>query len=95
VENAFEHGIARRAGRGNVTIRAQRHGESLEVTVRDDGHPMDPSARKDGVGLGTTRARLEALYGPDASLEVGPAVGGGNQSRLVVPWRVAKPGGGA
>jgi two-component system LytT family sensor kinase len=88
VENAFEHGIARRAGQGSVTISAQRVEDTLEVVVSDDGHPMMDSPRPDGVGLGTTRARLTALYGDAAVLEVGPAPGGGNRSRLVVPWHV-------
>ena len=88
VENAFEHGIARKAGPGAVTITARRDGDALEVIVRDDGRAMAGSPQPDGVGLGTTRARLEALYGNAASLEVGPAPGGGNQSRLVVPWHV-------
>jgi two-component system LytT family sensor kinase len=88
VENAFEHGIARRAGQGQVTITAQRIDNVLQVDVLDDGHAMTALPRPDGVGLGTTRARLAALYGDSASLEVGPAPGGGNRSRLIVPWHV-------
>jgi hypothetical protein len=88
VENAFEHGIARRAGRGTVAIRASRRGAALEVTVTDDGHPMEVPPRRDGVGLGTTRARLAMLYGDHATLDVGPGPAGGNRSRLVVPWHV-------
>jgi LytS/YehU family sensor histidine kinase len=88
VENAFEHGIARRAGHGTVTIAARRAGDTLEVSVSDDGHPMPGTPQADGVGLGTTRARLVALYGAAAALELGPAPGGGNRARLVVPWHV-------
>ena len=32
--------------------------------------------------------RLAALYGDDVALEVGPAPGGGNRSRIAVPWHV-------
>ena len=88
VENAFEHGIARRAGQGQVAIVAQRVGDTLQVDVLDDGHAMPAGPGRDGVGLGTTRARLAALYGEAASLTVGPAPQSGNRSRLVVPWHV-------
>lgn len=85
LENAFEHGIARRGGAGLVELRAAREGERLRITVTDDGHGPRRDTR-DGVGLGTTRARLVELYGSQATLAVDPAPERGTVATLVIPW---------
>jgi two-component system LytT family sensor kinase len=82
VENAIRHGIAASAAAGRVDIVAMRAGDTLEVSVRDDGPgPADqlPDAVSDspGVGLATTRARLALTYGPEATLVLERAPGGG------------------
>ncbi len=41
VENALYHGIKEKAGHGTLTVRARKEGESLVVTVADDGAGMD------------------------------------------------------
>ena len=86
LENAFEHGIARKAGAGLVSVSAARHDGRLRVTVTDDGRGPDPSGTRDGIGLGTTRARLQELYGDAARLSIDPAPGGGTAATLEVPW---------
>src|SRR2546423_11676094 len=62
VENAIKHGIGNRAEGGEVTVRAWRDETRLHLEVHDDGPglgvPLD-EAIGDGVGLATTRARLE------------------------------------
>lgn len=89
VENAIEHGIARRAGAGQITIAAERDGARLRITVSDDGPGVDNGVRapRDGVGLGGTRQRLAELYGPVATLDlVSRAERGGTSAVLVVPY---------
>jgi LytS/YehU family sensor histidine kinase len=83
VENALRHGIARRADAGLLEVAARREGDTLVLTVRDDGPGLDKAldpgldpAATAGVGLANTRARLAALYGDRASLEIANAAGG-------------------
>jgi signal transduction histidine kinase len=83
VENAIEHGIARRAGGGAITIGARRNGSVLSITVSDDG-PGLVEPRAEGVGLGSTRLRLEELYGSAGRLTL--ESGAGLTVTVVVPW---------
>jgi signal transduction histidine kinase len=64
VENAIKHGIGPKVGVGHVHVAAERAGEWLRLTVRDDGRGVLPeklTAFNMGVGLGNTRSRLEHL----------------------------------
>src|SRR5581483_6556836 len=96
VENALRHGIARRADAGLLEVTAQREGERLVLTVRDDGPGLDPPGPPTpGVGLVNTRARLAALYGDRASLEIANARGGGVLATIRLPYHEAENHGGA
>ena len=86
LENAFEHGIARRAAAGRVSIGARRVGEDLELTVRDDGYGPAAGSVREGVGLGTTRGRLVELYGRRASLTLAGDPDGGTVATMVLPF---------
>jgi two-component system, LytTR family, sensor kinase len=91
VENAFRHGIARRAGKGLVEIRARREGESLRLEVRDNGPGLHTDRQErlaQGVGLSNTRARLAQLYGEASNFTIGNAVGGGVLVTVVIPFRL-------
>ena len=70
VENAIRHGIGPRATPGVIVIRAERLGDALHVTVRDDGPGFRAPGAGHGMGLGlaNTRARLKQLYGDAAEL---------------------------
>lgn len=86
LENAFQHGVARRAGPGWVRIAARRVQDRLVLTVADDGAglPSEPIAER--VGLGSIRARLTELHGENGSLQVNPRPGGGTVATLTLPW---------
>ena len=87
VENALRHGIARRGDAGMVEIAGRREGETLVLTVRDDGPGLEATREPaGGVGLSNTRERLEALYGERASLEVANAEGGGAIATVRLPY---------
>ena len=87
VENALRHGIAHRAGAGLVQVSAERKHDQLVLTVRDDGPGLPAIPDTDsGVGLSNTRARLSALYGGNATLEVGNAEGSGVIATVRLPY---------
>src|SRR5262249_34026936 len=92
VENALRHGIARRAGKGVVEIRAHREGESLRLEVRDNGPGLSADGHEvmtQGVGLSNTRARLTQLYGEASDFEISNLPGGGVRVSVALPFRPA------
>ena len=89
VENALEHGIARRAGPGRISIAAARSEGSLALVVSDDGLGMNDSAnsRTAGIGLANTRKRLAELYAQAASLTIDSCEGEGTRVQISIPFR--------
>ena len=87
VENAVRHGIARREDAGAIEIAARREGESLIVTIRDDGPGIGIQPAPPSHGLANTRERLAALYGAAASLDVSRAPDRGTVATLRLPFR--------
>ncbi len=89
VENAIKHGVSKKAGPGHIDITARRDHDKLWIEVRDDGLGLSETALtalQKGIGVSTTRARLEHQYGADFRfefhrLEEGIAV------VVAVPWR--------
>src|SRR5207248_9428835 len=65
VENAIRHGIEPQPGGGHVEIQATSTGESIVLTVRDNGRGLRQHrlAPRLGTGLRNTRRRLRQLYG--------------------------------
>ena len=96
VENALRHGIARRTDAGRLVIRARRDGDTLDVTVTDDGAGIDPGADQvKGHGLDNTRERLRTLYpAGGTSLELTARPDRGTVARLRIPYSeiVLEPG---
>jgi signal transduction histidine kinase len=93
VENAIKHGISKKAGPGHIDIRARQEHDKLWIEVRDDGLGLSDSALaalQKGIGVSTTRARLQHRFGADFRfefhrLEQGVAV------VVAVPWRTIRP----
>jgi two-component system LytT family sensor kinase len=94
VENAIKHGITPQVAPGEIAIVARRENGYLCMEVRDNGAGLSLdvlTALQSGIGLSTTRARLQHLFGPDHQFEFlrqpqGLAV------RVVIPWRGTEPG---
>jgi hypothetical protein len=62
VENAVEHGFARRAGPGRIRIAAELCGCNLRLSVSDDGPGLAAEGPgTGGVGLRNSRERLQAI----------------------------------
>jgi sensor histidine kinase YesM len=87
VENAIVHGLEPKVDGGTVTIEAARRGELLEITVSDTGLGLDraPSGPGSGIGLATTRERLQVLHGERAGVELCSAAPHGAAVRLFLP----------
>lgn len=95
VENAVRHGIARRTNAGRILVTARRDGDTLDLSVEDDGAGLGAApAEGKGHGLENTRERLRTLYGERASLTVTAAPGRGTVARLRIPYRqmILEPG---
>ena len=86
VENAVRHGVARRPGKGIITLRTRRAGDRVRVEIDDDGPGLVPpsEARGTGLGLKNTRERLLAIYGDRQRLALEPRADGG--TRVTVEW---------
>jgi sensor histidine kinase YesM len=87
VENAVVHGLEPKVDGGMVTIEAARRGDLLEIAVRDTGLGLDDASPRSGggVGLATTRERLQVLYGERAGVDLLPSAPHGTLARLTLP----------
>jgi hypothetical protein len=91
VENAIKYGVARKSGPGHVDIRARREGDKLVLEVRDDGAGLTEdalTALQKGIGVSTTRARLQHLFGADYRFEF-HRLAQGLAVIVALPWRHA------
>jgi LytS/YehU family sensor histidine kinase len=86
VENAIRHGLARTRDAGRIDIDAGASGDTIRIAVADDG-PGEAAAGPERTGLGNTRARLHALYGEAASLELTHQRGRGTRVLVRIPRR--------
>lgn len=76
VENAVRHGVAQRTGPSALRIRAATVGDRLRLMVWNDGPAIHFADLEEGVGIATTRDRLQRLYGDAARLELANRDGG-------------------
>jgi two-component system, LytTR family, sensor kinase len=93
VENAIKHGVAKKAGVGHIDISARRDGDKLVIEVRDDGVGLSEdalTALQKGIGVSTTRARLQHLFGADFRFEF-HRLPEGLAVLVAVPWRTTQP----
>lgn len=88
VENSIHHGLGP-AG-GSVHVSATRENGSVVIHVRDDGTGLQADYRE-GVGLGNLRARLEAMYGGEARLELRDATPAGADVCIRLPLQKSVP----
>ncbi len=84
VSNAMQHAGARR-----IHIAAlAKDGDTISITVQDDGLGFDPRQPCAGLGLANMRRRAEAI---GASLDIASRPGDGTTLTLSVPRRLAQP----
>jgi len=90
IENAVRYAIAPRESGGAISVEARRSGDTLRVSIIDDGPGMRDEARGNGagrIGLANARDRLRELYGTRGRLELTNATGGGTHASIEVPFR--------
>ena len=90
VENAIRHGISKISSAGFVWITSKKMADRIVLTVRDNGPGLKTNghspAANFGIGLGTTRARLEGLYNRNQSLTLNNLPEGGFEVRIDIPY---------
>jgi signal transduction histidine kinase len=89
VENAIKHGVARKAGAGHIDVLARRDHDKLHIEIRDDGVGLSDDALTalyKGIGVSTTRARLQHQFGADFRFEF-HRLAQGVAVIVAVPWR--------
>jgi signal transduction histidine kinase len=89
VENAIHHGLSGNATAGRIDVDARTVDARLRLTVRDNGRGLrdEKPSRGERVGLGNTRARLEALYGDQHRLHLANGRDGGAELTIEIPVR--------
>jgi signal transduction histidine kinase len=93
VENAIKHGVARKSGPGHIDVSAHRQDGKLRLEIRDDGVGLSEdalTALHKGIGISTTRARLQHQFGADFRFEF-HRLSQGVAVVVAVPWRVDGP----
>jgi signal transduction histidine kinase len=85
VENAIKHGLEPKPAGGTVWILARRDGDTIAITVADDGQGFSNEVGGTGIGLKNVRERLHLIYGGQASLAVVANVPVGVAATITVP----------
>ncbi|HWW08011.1 sensor histidine kinase [Collimonas sp.] len=94
VENAIKHGLEPKIEGGRVEVAARRQGQLLLLDVSDTGlglaaEALPQAASHAGnlghIGLSNIHERLQALYGPQASLTLKPKLPHGVIAQLQLP----------
>ena len=88
VENAVRHGIAPRAGAGDLAVITQKLDDRLLLQVKDNGQGAPDQAAR-GLGLRNLESRLATLYGTDFTFAVETAPDCGYCLHLSIPFRLA------
>jgi two-component system LytT family sensor kinase len=92
VENSIKHGLARKIGMGQVTIRSQRRDGHVVIEVVDNGvgmsgRQLDPQ-NGTGIGLRNVDERLRVIYGANYRLKLESVPGQGTTARVEIPEMV-------
>lgn len=93
IENAVIHGLRGVRKTGAIKVSAGKESRDLILTVADNGigAPEDAlSGRKMGVGLGSTRERLAAMYPDRHAFAMRRLEEGGTEVRIAIPLRFAE-----
>jgi hypothetical protein len=87
VENAIRHGLEPKVAGGRIIVSARSQGDRLQISVTDDGLGFAETSGA-GIGVANIRARLAALYGPAARLDLSSEVGAGVTATMSLPMPV-------
>jgi two-component system, sensor histidine kinase YesM len=93
VENGVVHGLENRRGGGNVEVRIWEEGESVYISVADNGVGFDPSliddtsesSRHNHVALNNIKKRILLLYGEEGDMQIMSSPGHGTTVLVIIP----------
>jgi two-component system LytT family sensor kinase len=90
VENSIKHGLGPKVGTNQLTIRARKQIDYLELTVEDNGvganAPKKLSAGDSaGLGLRNVKERLQTVYQGNARFSFESRSPGGSCARILIP----------
>ena len=71
IENAMQHGLEEKEGKGTLSISCCVQAEYLSIVIMDDGAGCNFNDKnfKSGIGLSNVKARLKQLYGTNHTLD--------------------------
>ncbi|MEO7311747.1 MAG: histidine kinase [Chitinophagaceae bacterium] len=69
VENAIKHGIGKTVAGGHIYIISDFTDNHHELIIRNTGH-LNGGASEEGFGIGSTKNRLNLLYGDKAAFQI-------------------------
>lgn len=76
---------------GTITLRALRENDRLVLTIADNGLGLSPDALgkepKLGIGLSSTRERLDKMYPGQHEFVIRNLDQGGTEVRIAIPFR--------
>jgi two-component system, LytTR family, sensor kinase len=90
VENSIKHGLGPKVGENQLTIRARKQTEYLELTVEDNGvgasAPRKLSGRNStGLGLRNVEERLQTVYHGNARFSFESEPRTGSRAQILIP----------
>jgi two-component system LytT family sensor kinase len=90
VENSIKHGLGPKVGENQLTIRARKQTEYLELTVEDNGvgaqAPRRLSAHNSiGLGLRNVEERLQTVYHGAARFSFESQPRAGSRAQILIP----------
>jgi LytS/YehU family sensor histidine kinase len=93
IENAIDHGIAKRAQGGCIHIAASLAKGTLSLSICNDGPRLMPGWEKSsrGVGLANLRSRMQLLYGSAFELSLRDADTLKVRALVTIPFRMTGP----
>ena len=84
LENAWIHGISRKAEGGSIILMTRRTGDEVLVSIRDNGLGTPPEEDQEakqghasGIGMSNVAARLRLFYGRDGIIRISSVAGEG------------------
>lgn len=85
VENAIKHGISKKTGNGTIILRTRKQGETVVITVEDDGIGFDMAEldKEKSIGLKNIRFRLEHLV--NGTFAISSEVNKGTVVTITIP----------
>jgi len=92
IENAIKHGVGAATGRVEISLKAHRNADRLQVTVENDmPHSDGESFRPPGMGVGLRNVaeRVHARFRGNGRFSSGPVAPGRYRAVIDLPWRLA------